>query len=715
MADGSSNNSGWARKGTKLVMQTEAAECALACLVMVAGSYGYDIDLATARLRFGTSIKGASLSRLMQMASQMELSAHPLRAELEYLPFSKTPCILHWDLAHFVVLNRVGRKGFEIFDPARGSYTMPLDEVSKHFTGIIIELAPTESFSPTTERRTVSLRALTGKISGLKRSIAQAFGLALAIELLAMLIPFQAQWVLDQILLSQDTSLLWIVSAMFVLVAAVHMGLGIARAYVITWMGATINIQWISNIFQHLLKLPMEFFQRRHMGDVVSRFSSAHVIQTTITGSFVETALDGMTGCLTLVILLIYSPMLSLIVLLGLAVYSLLRWFNFRTLRIINEEQIIYGARQQSELMESVRGIQSIKLGNKSAERSARLASATMEATERDMRSQRLGLIFGATNQGVFGAQRILLIALGAWLTIRGTFTAGMLVAYVAYADQFANKVGRLVDKAVEFRMLRMHAERLADIALVEPERFLRGTWKGPLPEASVSVHGLSFRYATDDPWIFRDLSFTINAGEYVAITGPSGCGKSTLAKLILGLLEPTEGTITVGGIDIHALGLERYRTMIGAVMQDDQLFAGTVGENVAFFDSQQDQGLIVASAQQAMIHEDIAAMPMRYETLVGDMGSALSGGQRQRVLIARALFGQPQILLLDEATSHLDTTRERHINTAINHLGMTRISIAHRPETIASADRVIELSTLMPPGVAKQSVDAEKPSLREQ
>jgi ATP-binding cassette subfamily B protein RaxB len=660
---------------------------------MMACFHGYDMDLASARTRFGTSIKGSTLSRLLQVATQMGLAPKPLRAELDYLPSITGPCILHWDMVHFVVLRRVSRKGAEIFDPARGTYTMPLEEVSKHFTGILVELSPDDGFVPDVQRRSISLRSLTGTISGLKRGVAQLFGLALAIELLALLIPIQAQWVLDQVVVSQDVQLLAVVSGIFVLVVGIHMALGIARAYVITWLGATINVQWISNLFRHLMRLPMSYFERRHMGDIVSRFSSAHVIQATITGSFVEAVLDGLTGCLTLFVLVAYSPILSIVVLTGLLVYGALRWFNFQGLRLINEEQIIYGARQQSELMESIRGIESIKLANKNSERSSRLASATMEATERDMRSQRLGLIFGAVNQGVFGLQRIALIALGVWLTIKGSFTIGMLVAYLAYAEQFTTKAGRLVDKAVEFRMLRMHGERLADIALEDPERHLRGSWKGDDPSPVIEVHGLGFRYAVDEPWIFQGLDLKIQAGEYVAITGPSGCGKTTLAKLILGLLEPSEGSITVGGVDIRVLGLERYRGMVSAVMQDAQLFAGTISENITFFENDPQQEQVFAAAMQAMIHDDVVKMPMRYDTLVGDMGSALSGGQRQRVLIARALYAQPQILLLDEATSHLDTAREQHINVAIDHLRMTRISIAHRPETIASADRVIELS----------------------
>jgi ATP-binding cassette subfamily B protein RaxB len=397
-------------------------------------------------------------------------------------------------------------------------------------------------------------------------------------------------------------------------------------------------------------------------------------------------------GFLALVVLALYSVPLTAVVLVAFALYSLSRWALYRKLWLINEEQLVYGARQQSELMESVRGIQAIKLANKQADRRARLGNATIESAHREMQKQRAMLAFAALNQGVFGAQRILLISLGAWLCLNGTFTAGLVVAFVAYADQFAMRAGALVDKVVEFRMLRLHAQRIADIAVAEPERYTQGTYRGPTPAMTIAVKNLSFRYAEGEPWVLRDLNAFIAAGECVAIVGPSGCGKSTLAKVMLGLLQPTDGSIEIGTIDVRKYGLDNYRNLIAAVMQDDQLFAGSIADNIAFFDHPASMEDIQKAARMAAVHDEIIAMPMGYETLVGDMGSSLSGGQRQRVILARALFRKPRILLLDEATSHLDVDCERTINVAVRSMDITRIIIAHRPETIASADRVIYL-----------------------
>ncbi|MFA6064173.1 MAG: peptidase domain-containing ABC transporter [Gallionella sp.] len=695
MADGSIF-SAWAnRRQLPLVMQTEAAECALACLAMIARYHGHDIDLASLRRRFSTSLKGVDLNRVIEIAHGLGFEARPLRAELGYLPEAQLPCILHWNLNHFVVLNQVTRRGADIYDPARGQYCMPLAEASKHFTGVVLELTPGTDFTPVEERQRISLRALTGRITGLTRVLTQVIGLAFAIEVLALVMPFQMQLILDQVLVSADKSLLAVLTVGFLIVMGLSAALNLARAWVISWLGASLNAQWVTNLFSHLLKLPLDYFEKRHMGDILSRFSSVQSIQNTITGSFVEALLDGLMGSLTLIILCLYSLPLTLVVLVALSLYSLLRWAMYLTLWRINEEQLIYGARQQSELMESVRGVQAIKLANKQSERKVRLANATLEAAKRTMRSQRITLAFGVINQSLFGAQRIALIAMGAYLAIQGKFSAGMLVAYVVYADQFATKIGSLVDKVVDFRMLRLHAERIADIALASPEKHAKGVYSGPEPEPCIEVKNLSFRYADGEPWVLRHLSLTILPGESVAIVGPSGYGKSTLAKLLVGLLEPTEGNIEIGGIDIRKYGLENYRKLIGAVMQDDTLFAGSIADNITLFDSTVVMNDIISAATMAEIHQEIMSMPMAYESTVGDMGSALSGGQKQRMLFARALLKNPKILVLDEATSHLDARNEALINKRVKGLDLTRIIIAHRAETIANAQTVLDLTKL--------------------
>ena len=688
------NFSTWGRRHQMpLVMQTEATECALACLVMIGCYYGHDIDLPSLRRRFSTSLKGVDLKRVVEIAHGLGFEARPLRAEIEYLSDAQLPCILHWDLNHFVVLNSVSRDRVEIYDPALGRLRLSLSETGKHFTGVVLELTPGADFAPVQERQRVSLRSLTGQITGLTRALIQVSGLALAIEIIGLVLPFQIQWIIDQVLLTADKNLLLTLTIGFLAAMVLHGALSIARAWVISWLGATLSAQWSINLFSHLLRLPLDYFEKRHMGDIMSRFASVRAIQNTITSSFVEALLDGLMGSLTLVVLCLFSPLLTLAVVVVILMYGFLRWAMYRTMWRVNEEQLVYGAKQQSELMESVRGIQAIKLANKQSERRARLANATLEEAKRSMRSQRYTLAFAVTNQSLFGAQRICLIGMGAYMAIEGKFSAGMLVAYVAYADQFATKIGSLIDKVVDFRMLRLHAERIGDVALAAPERHAQGVYSGPEPDAQIEVRNVSFRYAEGEPWVLRNLSLTINAGQSFAIVGPSGCGKSTLAKLLVGLLTPTEGNIQIGGIDIRQYGLDNYRRLIGAVMQDDTLFAGSIAENIALFDSGANINAIIEAASMAEIHHEVMAMPMAYESRVGDMGSALSGGQIQRLILARALYRKPKLLVLDEATSHLDAVNERLTNDTVRSLNVTRVILAHRKETIELADRVFDLA----------------------
>jgi ATP-binding cassette subfamily B protein RaxB len=678
-----------------MLLQTEAAECGLASAAMVACFHGHDIDVPSLRQRESLSLKGMTLTQLIAVAGRLDLATRPLRVEMEHLRHLRTPCILHWDLNHFVVLKQATAKGLVIHDPAQGVRCMRLEEASRHFTGVALELWPAPVFKPQKARQSISIQGLMGDVHGLKRGLTQVLLLALALEGLVLLGPFYLQWVIDQVLVTHDASLLGVLVLGFLLLTVFQVAVTAMRAWSIVWISATLSVQWVSNLFGHLLHLPLAFFEKRHVGDVVSRFGSVQTIQRTLTTQFVGAALDGLMSIITLVVMAFYSVPLTGLVLAAFALYALLRWGIFRPLRRVTEDHLVYAARQQSDLLESIRGMQPLKLANQQDHRRARYANTLVDTTQREIAIQRWNIAFQAGNGLVFGAERVLVIGLAALLVLRGEFSVGMLVAFVAYADQFTQRAGNLIDHWNEFRMLGLHAERVADIALTEPEAQLHGTYTGPDPEPRLEVRNLSFRYADGEPWVIQNLSFSIAPGESVAIAAPSGTGKTTLAKLVLGLLEPTEGAILFGGIDIRALGLARYRSQVAAVMQDDQLFAGSIADNISLFDPEATPLKVEAVARQAQIHDEIMAMPMGYQTLVGDMGSSLSGGQKQRVLLARALYRKPRFLVLDEATSHLDVAREREVNAIVKRMNLTRLVLAHRPETLASCDRVQQIVSM--------------------
>ena len=677
-----------------MVLQSEAAECGLACLAMIATYHGFETDLAALRRRFSLSLKGATLTRLIEMAQALGLQGRPLRLEIEELDQLKRPCILHWGLNHFVVLRSVRAGKVIIHDPAQGERTLTLDEVSRQFTGVALELSPRPDFRKAKDVDPFSWRALTGRIRGLKAALGEVLVLALLLEILALLSPLFTQTILDQVLADADHDLLTVLGIGFVLMLLTQAAISALRSWTVIRFGTSLNLAWTGNVFSHLLRLPEEYFGKRHLGDIVSRFSAVHAIQHTLTTRVVEVLLDGLMVSLTLIVMLIYSVKLTLIVLGAFALYALIRWLSYRAQFEATSGQVISSAKQQSRFLEAVRGSTTIRLHNQSAAQAARYMNATTDTLNRGLVVQRLNLVFGSCNTLIFGLENIAVLWVGALMALGGTFSAGMLIAYTMYSGMFTSRAGSLIDYAVQVKMLRLQGQRLADIVLTPPERYVETNYVGPTPEPSLEVRNLGFRYAEGESWVIKDLSFRIAAGESVAIVGPSGAGKTTLGKLLLGLLEPQEGTIRIGGIDLKRLGKRVYREMVGAVLQDDTLLAGSIADNIGFFDPEATPLRIEAAARLAHIHADIVAMPMGYHSLVGDMGSTLSGGQRQRLILARALYRRPKILLLDEATSHLDLAREREVNAAIQRLQITRIVIAHRPETIASADRVIDLAT---------------------
>ena len=674
----------------KPIVQAEASECGLASLAMVASAHGMQLGLPELRRQFHLSLKGIRLNQLIEIAQTLGFSTRPLRLEMEQLDQLALPCILHWDLNHFVVLAKVGKTKATILDPAIGERKLSLSEVSQHFTGVALELTPTAEFKQHKAAPSISARQLTGPIRGLWSALSHILLLSMALQVFVILVPFYTQWVVDQVLVSADRDLLVVLGLGFGLALLLQVGIGLLRGWSVVSLSSRLGLQWMGNVFAHLLKLPLDFFEKRHLGDVTSRMSSVQTIQHTLTTSFVEAMIDGVMAMVTLVLMLVYSWKLALVTLLAVALYLGIRAIAYRPMRDRTEQQLVAAAKQQTHLLESLRGMQSLKVAGEESVRRSTYENLLNDTVNQDVKLARMSLGFNTASQLVFGLERIAVIWIGAWLALDNVFSVGMLVAYLAYKDQFATRVSGLIDKWIEFRMLRLHGERLADIVLSPPEDDHALPHALPSAEPSIEVEGLSFRYADGEPWVVKDCCFTIAPGESVAIIGGSGCGKTTLVKLLLGLLTPSEGTIRIGGQDLHKLGPRTVRAMIGVAMQDDQLFAGSIADNISFFDTDFELERIEAAAELAAVHEDIAAMPMGYHSLIGDMGSSLSGGQRQRIILARALYRQPKLLFLDEATSHLDVTRERLVNEAVKHLQLTKVIVAHRPETIASADRIL-------------------------
>ncbi|MGA7588422.1 MAG: peptidase domain-containing ABC transporter [Rouxiella badensis] len=683
---------GFGRKVPQII-QTEAAECGLACVAMVCGFHRLQTDLLTLRQQFDVSTRGVTLKTLMSITSQLHLKSRALQLDIDELGALKTPCILHWDMNHFVVLIAVHRGRVIVHDPAFGRRVLGIHEVSTHFTGVALELWPDAEFVQKKSLNQLNLRRMMSNIDGLGSTLLKLFCFSLMIESVNLLLPVGMQLVMDHVIPAQDVNLLTLICLGLLFFVLFRTGVSMLKSWSQLVMSTLIDVQWKTRLFDHLLALPLSYFEKRKLGDIQSRFISLDTLRTTLTTNIVNSLMDGIMSLGLIIMMALYGGWLVWVILGFTTLYTLFRMVTYPRYRQISEEQLVKTARASSHFMESLYGMGTLKALGLSPNRAQRWLNMNIDIANANVRKTRFDMLYSGGNALITTLDQIVLLWLGASQVIDGHMTLGMFVAFNTYRGQFSDRAANLLNMALQLRMLSLHSERIADIALNDveycmPERPLLYTSE----PAALEVQNVSFQYDALSAPLIKNLNLVIAAGESVAITGPSGKGKTTLMKLLCGLLQPTSGEVRLNGMDINKVGVNNYRACIACVLQDDTLFAGSIAENIAGFEEQREPEHIIDCAQRCNIHQDILMMPMGYETLISELGGSLSGGQKQRLLIARALYRRPSILFLDEATSHLDIENEARINASIAALNITRIIIAHRPSTVASADRVFVL-----------------------
>ncbi|EOL9281271.1 colicin V export peptidase/ABC transporter CvaB [Escherichia coli] len=682
----------WQRR-VPVIHQTETAECGLACLAMICGHFGKNIDLIYLRRKFNLSARGATLAGINGIAEQLGMATRALSLELDELRVLKTPCILHWDFSHFVVLVSVKRNRYVLHDPARGIRYISREEMSRYFTGVALEVWPGSEFQSETLQTRISLRSLINSIYGIKRTLAKIFCLSVVIEAINLLMPVGTQLVMDHAIPAGDRGLLTLISAALMFFILLKAATSTLRAWSSLVMSTLINVQWQSGLFDHLLRLPLAFFERRKLGDIQSRFDSLDTLRATFTTSVIGFIMDSIMVVGVFVMMLLYGGYLTWIVLCFTTIYIFIRLVTYGNYRQISEECLVREARAASYFMETLYGIATVKIQGMVGIRGAHWLNMKIDAINSGIKLTRMDLLFGGINTFVTACDQIVILWLGAGLVIDNQMTIGMFVAFSSFRGQFSERVASLTSFLLQLRIMSLHNERIADIALHEKEEKKPEieivAHMGPI---SLETNGLSYRYDSQSAPIFSALSLSVAPGESVAITGASGAGKTTLMKVLCGLFEPDSGRVLINGIDIRQIGINNYHRMIACVMQDDRLFSGSIRENICGFAEEMDEEWMVECARASHIHDVIMNMPMEYETLIGELGEGLSGGQKQRIFIARALYRKPGILFMDEATSALDSESEHFVNVAIKNMNITRVIIAHRETTLRTVDRVISI-----------------------
>ncbi len=681
------------RRRVPVIHQTETSECGLACLAMICGHFGKNIDLISLRRKFNLSARGANLAGINSIAEQLGMVTRALSLELDELGALKTPCILHWDFSHFVVLVSVKRNRYVLHDPARGRRNVGLEEMTRYFTGVALEVWPGSEFSEETTQNRIQLRSLINSIYGIKSTLAKIFCLSVVIEAINLVMPVGTQLVMDHAIPAGDRGLLTLISAGLMFFILLRAATGMLRAWSSLVMGTLINVQWQSGLFNHLLRLPLAYFERRKLGDIQSRFGSLDTLRATFTTSVVGAIMDSIMVVGVFVMMLLYGGYLTWIVLGFTTVYVLIRLVTYGYYRQISEETLVRGARASSYFMETLYGIATVKIQGMAERRGTHWLNLKIDAINSGIKLTKMDLFFGGINTFVAACDQVAILWLGTSLVIDNQMTIGMFVAFGSFRGQFSDRVASLTNFLLQLRMMSLHNERIADIALHEKEE------KKPeldivadMTPVSLETTDLSYRYDSQSAPVFSGLYLSVTPGESVAITGTSGAGKTTLMKVLCGLFEPDSGKVLVNGTDIRQLGINNYHRMIACVMQDDRLFSGSIRENICGFSEEMDEAWMIECARASYIHDVIMKMPMGYETLIGELGEGLSGGQKQRIFIARALYRRPGILFMDEATSSLDTESERFVNVAIRNMNIMRVIIAHRETTLRTVDRTISI-----------------------
>jgi ATP-binding cassette subfamily B protein RaxB len=673
-----------------LIRQATATECGIACVAMIASHFGMSTDLASLRRNFDVSLKGATLRSIAHCCQELGLSTRSVRCGLDELNKLRKPCILHWRFNHFVVLKAVKATHVIIHDPARGEVAETTLAVGEAFTGIALEVAAARHIRPAKAPKPLKLADLAPRDASLNWQFLAGLMLALICEFLVLATPFYLQLVIDQVFANSDRHLLNTLAVAFSMLLVIHVMANVMRQLTFNYLGHVAVFDITSSVLHRLLKLPTRYFRSRELGDIQHRVQSLGHIQNFIVQSMPALVLDSLFVILICVLMMFYDLRLTMLM---IAVFGL--WCIWRLL-ILPFSLRLYSDIAQSEsivqthFLETLRTIQTVKHANGELQRESEWRNLYVSATNSRIRASNLRVVDSMIRQLLFQGARIAAIYLIAGKGLAGHVSIGMISAYVAYLGMFSTRSAGIIDRILEYKLLEVPLNRLADIVFSEEESTTQETSNRSIGD--VELTAASFSYSRSEPAILRNCTALFRVRELTAITGSSGAGKSTLLQIIAGNECMSAGELAIGGRPARHWPPHELRSQMAVVFQGDSLLKGSVAENIALFAETIDRRRVRDAARAACVATEIERLPMAYETRIGDLGSALSRGQVQRILLARAYYRQPALLLLDEATSGLDYQLEKDVIASLAKVDATIIVVTHSDLMLQAADAVFWL-----------------------
>lgn len=681
-------------KSTPLYLQMEAAECGLACLAMVSAHYSSDVGLDDLRKRFDVPRAGMSLQQLRQLAEAMAFTATSVELAVDELKAAGLPFIAHLTKGHYVVVTAV-RSGMVIFlDPAEGECQWPVARFSAAFAGTGLKLAPSPVFRRKAPAPRLELMTFLKSLHSLRGALIKLCFFSMALECIALLSPYYMQITVDHVMVTADMDLLSILALAFLMLLACQGAFSAMRGWAVSTLTQSVGYQVFSHVNKILFKLPIEYFLKRQIGDITSRFDSLAQVTQSLTRSSIEILLDGVVAIGSLTMMFVYSAQLGLIATGGALLTIVCKAVVFTSSVRIVGEKVHLEARRSSHLIESLRVLHAVKMARVEDVRTSAWSGMTHKIFGKALQLDRINLASSTVLIVGSGLAHCAVVWFGANLILAGQMSLGMLFAFLAFQANFTARAAGFFDKSLGLMSLKSHFGRVGDILFTDIEPYAEaGTVKFADAPVSLVATGLGVRYSANERFVVRGVNFAVEAGCMVCVTGPSGSGKTTFLGALSGLYTVSEGAVHVGGVLLGGVNRSALREHLAIVLQYDDLLEGTIEENIAFQTFPIDRDWAVECAKLAVVHDEIVRAPKGYCTPLGERGNGLSGGQRQRVLIARALYQKPKLLFLDEATSNLDVATERQLLTNLRQSGITVVMTAHRPDAIAMCDKVFSLA----------------------